>query len=295
MSIAIKPRQLEVFVTLADKGKMTDTSHALSLSQPAVSMALAELEKHVGQLFDRTQGRLRLNSKGQEMLPIARDILSRLNDFASGSPQQGILQGTLRLGASNSVGNYLVGQLLGQFIRQHPTVALTIHVENTQHITERLLDHSIDVACVEGSVHHPSLDSLPWIEDQLVVCAAPDHPLAKKATLSPSDFANADWILRETGSATRTQTERILTRLPKGHVCLELGQIEGIKQAVIAGIGISCLPQSATQDAVATGRLVILPTPFLSLSRQLFVLLPKTHHRGQLTQAFIASLFNPAS
>lgn len=290
MTIAIKPRQLEVFIALADQGKMIDASTALSLSQPAVSMALAELEKQVGLLFDRKSGRLQLNSRGQDLLPSAREILARLGDFQTGASQQTYLQGTLRIGASNSVGNYLVGELLGRFMELHPKIALSLQVENTQHIVEQLVNHTIDVACVEGSVYHSSLDSFAWLEDQLVICASAQHPLAHKPHLCAEDFKDTDWILRETGSATRTQTERILTQLPKGQVRLELGQIEGIKQAVIAGIGLSCLPKSATIDAVATGRLVVLPTPFLTLSRQLFVLLPKATYQGQLVKAFMESL-----
>lgn len=290
---AVKPRQLEVFVTLADLGQVTHTAAALGLTQPAVSMALAELERQLGALFERERGRLKLNLRGRECLPKAREILLRLAELAA--PQAtGLLQGELRIGASNAVGNYMVGELLGAFMRAQPEVALSVRVANTSVISERLLSHEIDLACVEGPVHHPQLQSLPWREDALTVCAAPEHPLARKRKLTAADFADALWILREPGSATRNLSEQVLMALPQGRVLLELGQIEGIKQAVMAGLGIACLPRAATLDAVATGRLCILPTPFLALSRRLSVILPRAAFQGRLVDAFVESLF-PAS
>lgn len=291
MLSAIKPRQLEIFVTLADLGQVTLTASVLSLTQPAVSMALAELEKQLGPLFDRERGRLQLNLRGRECLPKAREILNRLDDLAAPVDDSGLLQGELRIGASNSVGNYMVGELLGEFVKRQPQVALQVKVANTHVISERLLGHEIDLACVEGPVHHPRLISRPWREDSLTVCAAPDHPLAKRSHLEAADFAGAAWVLREPGSATRHQSEQVLMHLPQGRVLLELGQIEGIKQAVMAGLGIACLPQAATLDAVATGRLRVLDTPFLSLSRRLSLVLPRTSYQGRLVDAFIDSLF----
>lgn len=289
MLSAITPRQLEVFVTLANLGQVTRTAKALSRTQPAVSMALKELESRLGPLFDRDKGRLTLNAHGRECLPGAREILQRLEDLAAPDPQAP-LRGELRIGASNSVGNYLVGELLAPFMQQQPDVSIQVQVANTRAMTERLLAHDIDLACVEGAVHHPQIVSRPWRDDALTVCASPMHPLARKRRLTPEDFAGADWILREPGSATRNLSEQVLMHLPPGRVLLELGQIEGIKQAVIAGLGIACLPQAATQDAVANGRLRILPTPFLSLTRRLSLILPRTDYHGRLVEGFVASL-----
>jgi DNA-binding transcriptional LysR family regulator len=139
-------------------------------------------------------------------------------------------------------------------------------------------------------VHHAQLKTLPWRHDELAVCAAPSHPLARKKKLVPEDFAQAHWILRERGSATRSQTEQALTALPPGRIVLELGQIESIKQAVIAGLGIACLPYVAILDAVKTNRLCILQTPFLRLDRRLSIVMHQTRYRGALINAFLRSL-----
>ncbi|MEO5829942.1 MAG: LysR substrate-binding domain-containing protein, partial [Rhodanobacter sp.] len=201
-----------------------------------------------------------------------------------------LLGGELRIGASNTVGNYLVGELLGGFVRAHPQVAIRLRVANTETITAGMLEHNLDISCVEGPVANPLLEVRPWREDSLVVCAPPEHPLARKRGLKPADFAGARWVLREPGSATRATTERVLSQLPPGETVLELDQIEAIKQAVVAGLGIACLPSVAVIDALATGRLKALKTPFLDLRRKLSLLLHRQKYRGALLDAFLEGI-----
>lgn len=291
--INISTRQIEVFVTIAACGSVRQAAEQLYVTQPAVSMALAELERQLGApLFDRERGRIRLNARGRELLPQAQEIIERMRDMLRYSAPTA-LAGELRIGASNTVGNYLVGELLGPFVTQYPMVSLQLDVDNTREITRKLLEYAVDLACVEGPVNHPQLEALPWRNDALVVCASPSHPLARLPVLRPEHFAGAQWILRERGSATRTLTEQALTALPSGRILLELGQIEAIKQAVVAGLGIACLPYAATLDTVATGRLTVLRTPFLSLDRRLSIVLHRSRYRGTLIDAFIRSVLEP--
>jgi DNA-binding transcriptional LysR family regulator len=255
-------------------------------------MALAELERQIGSpLFARERGRLRLNDRGRELLPLARELIERHAEFgrrAEGSVAE--LTGDIGIGASNTVGNYLVGDLLGPFAAEHPGVALRLGVANTARIAQGVLDHDFDIGCVEGPVNHPAIESRPWREDRLVVCARPDHALAGKGRPKREHFAGARWVLRERGSATRALSEQALAALPEGKVVLELDQSEAIKQAVIAGLGIACLPEVAIVDAVKTGRLVVVPTPFLDLKRTLSILLHRQRYRGAVLEAFLASL-----
>jgi DNA-binding transcriptional LysR family regulator len=269
-------------------GSVRIAAERLHLTQPAASMALAEMERQLGSpVFARERGRLRLNTRGRELLPLAQELLERHAEFARRGGEGVELGGELRIGASNSVGNYRVGELLGDFVRAHPQVAVRLRVGNTATIAAGVIDHSLDVGCVEGPVTHPALEVRPWRDDRLVVCAPPDHPLARKRGLKPADFVGARWVLREPGSATRATSERVLSQLPPGETVLELDQIEAIKQAVVAGLGIACLPEVAVVDALATGRLKALKTPFLDLRRKLSLLLHKEKYRGALLDAFL--------
>jgi DNA-binding transcriptional LysR family regulator len=286
----ISPRQLGVFVQVALLGSVRAAAERLFLTQPAASMALAELERQLdAPLFDRERGRLRLNPRGRELLPLAQELLERHAEFGRRGREDGdALSGELRIGASNTVGNYRVGELLGEFVRAHPRVAIRLRVANTDAIAAAMLEHSLDLGCVEGPVTHPQLEARPWRDDTLLICASPDHPLSRKRGLKPADFVGARWVLREPGSATRAISERVLSQLPPGETVLELDQIEAIKQAVVAGLGIACLPQVAVVDALAAGRLKALKTPFLDLRRKLWMLIHKQKYRGALLDAFVA-------
>ena len=263
----------------------------LHLSQPALSMALAELEAQLGvTLFDRQRGRLYLSERGREALPLAQEILERTVELKrSAQGRSDVLDGELRLGASNTIGNYLVGDLLGAFAAAHPQVSIRLVVGNTDAIVKGVLDHALDLGCVEGAVVHADVEVRPWRDDELVICARPDHALARRKRLAARDFAGARWILREDGSGTRAMTERILASLPPGQTVLELGQSEAIKQAVIAGLGIAVLPAIAVGDAVKAQRLVALHTPFLDLRRRLSWILRRSRYHGALVGAFLDS------
>jgi DNA-binding transcriptional LysR family regulator len=233
---------------------------------------------------------LGLNARGRELLPLAQELLERYAELAQLGIGEKVLVGELRIGTSNTVGNYLVGDLLGDFVRAHPQVSIRLRVANTEAIAAAMLDHTLHVACVEGPVTHPLLELRPWRDDSLVVCTSPDHPLARKRSLKPSDFAGARWVLREPGSATRNLSERALALLPPGETVLELDQAEAVKQAVVAGLGIACLPKVAVIDAVASGRLTMLKTPFLDLRRKLSLLIHRQRYQGALFDAFLASV-----
>lgn len=290
--INISPRQLEVFVAIATTGSVRLAAAQVHLSQPAASMALGELERQLGApLFDRVQRRLLLNAYGRQLLPLAQEVLERLREIlGAGTRSPAQMTGELRLGASNTVGNYLVGDLLGTFVAAHAKVAVRLHVDNTAAIIASVLDFSLDIGCIEGATSHAELQVMPWRTDDLCVCVSTAHPLARRKRLRPDDFAGARWILREAGSATRAQAERALALLPHGDTVLELDQSEAIKQAVIAGLGMALLPAVSVEHARASGRLAVLRTPFLPLTRALSFVVHRRRHRDALLKAFLASV-----
>ncbi|HEY6940186.1 LysR substrate-binding domain-containing protein, partial [Dokdonella sp.] len=134
-------------------------------------------------------------------------------------------------------------------------------------------------------------ERIDWRRDDLAVCVRADHPLALRKRLRADDLRGQRWILREPGSATRALFEEASRGvLGPLDIALELGQSEAIKQAVIAGLGVACLPAVAVADAVASGRIVALRTPFLVLERRLTLLVHRTRWRGATLRAFLGSL-----
>ncbi len=280
-------RQLEIFVAVANAGSVSRAAEQLALSQSAASTALGELERAYEQiLFDRVGKRLVLNDTGQWLLPRALELLARAHELEE---QLGTDQsiGNLRLGASLTIGNYLATLLVADFLQQHPASRVQLVVQNSATIIEQVARYELDLGLIEGDMSHPDVVVTPWLQDELVVFAAPEHPLAKKKSVSLAQVLQENWILREAGSGTRSTFERALgPRRSELKVRLELEHTEAIKRAVEAGLGLSCISRLALRDAFRRGSLVPIRLPELQLQRQFYMV----QHKNKYLTSGIRSL-----
>jgi DNA-binding transcriptional LysR family regulator len=262
-------RQLEVFAAVARQESVSRAAASLSLSQSATSTSLAELERQSGcQLFDRAGKRLCLNSLGHQLLPQAVALLDQardIEDLLNG--KSGF--GSLAVGATLTIGNYLATLLIGRFMQRHPECRVKLRVHNTAHIVQQIAHHELDLGLIEGSCQQPELIVQPWIADELAVFCAPQHPLAGRGAVGLDELARQAWILREQGSGTRLTFDHAMRHLSgRLNVRLELEHTEAIKRAVESGLGIGCISRLALRDAFRRGSLVPVATPELDLSRQ---------------------------
>lgn len=274
-------RQLDVFSAVAREGSVTKAANWLNLTQSATSMALADFEAQLNaKVFDRLGRRLQLNELGHRLLPLAQETVARaqeIEDIASGDRPG---QGRLRIGASLTIGNYLIPQCIGRYLATYPDTEVALDVGNTRHVIESVRQLSCDVGFIEGFCHEPDIEVLPWLEDELVIFASAKHPLASKSSLTATDLNEALWILRESGSGTREVFDNAVAgKLATLNVRLELSHSEAIRSAVEAGIGIACASRLTLKEGLSSGSLVVLPTPFLNLKRSLFML----RHRNKYT------------
>lgn len=288
MRITLK--QLEVFIAVAQLSNVTRASETLNITQSATSMALSDFESQLGRkLFDRIGKRLQLNDTGRLLLPKALDAVSRVADIEQMATSNAALIGPLRIGASMTIGNYMMPGLIGSFMRAHPGAQLTLEVANTKQIIQALEQFQIDFGFIEGFCHEPNIEVLPWRRDELVIFAAPSHALAQKTSITENDLAEADWILREPGSGTREVFDNaVLGKIHRINLLLEFGHTEAIKHAVESGIGIGCASRRTLDDALRTGSVVALRTPFLNLERELYVLIHRQKYRTQGLEHFLA-------
>lgn len=272
-------RQLEIFVTVAHAGSVSRAATELALSQSAASTALGELERTYRQpLFDRAGKKLLLNDTGQWLLPKAMELLARAHELEE---QLGTEQsiGNLRLGASLTIGNYLATLLVADFLQQHPNSRVQLVVHNSAAIIEQVARFELDLGLIEGDMNHPDVVLTPWLQDELVVFAAPSHPLAQKKRVSLQQALKENWILREAGSGTRSTFERALGAHRSAlKVRLELEHTEAIKRAVEAGLGLSCISRLALRDAFRRGSLVPVKLPELALQRQFYMVQNKNKY-----------------
>lgn len=279
-------RQLEIFIRIAETGSVSRAAEALALSQSATSTALGELEKQFDcKLFDRTGKRLHLNEMGRLLLPKALALLDRGNEIQHFLEDKQLV-GRTNVGAAMTIGNYLVTMFIGIFMRQYPGSEFKLKVQNTQDIVEQIASFQLDLGFIEGHCQHPDILVEHWIDDELTVFCAPDHPLATQKTVSIKRLMQQDWIMREPESNTRQTLERALpgaVPVPR----LELGQTEGIKRAVESGLGISCISKLALRDAFRRGSLVPIKTPALNLTRTFSII---RHQNKSMTPGMKAFL-----
>lgn len=298
-------RQLQIFTAVADTGSTTAAGLRVALSQSATSGALNELESLLGaQLFDRIGKRLLLNDSGRALLPQARAVLESAQEIeeqfgvGSSSAGSGILTTRLRVGASTTIGNYLLPGLVASYQRTWPQAGIDVQIGNTREAALAVTRLEVDIALIEGPCHEADLKVYPWLEDELVIVCAPDHPLRQNATnrrVNIKALSKARWLLRESGSGTREAVEHaLLPHLYHFDSEMQPGSTEAIKQAAAEGMGLACLSACAVQDLVTLGRLVILDTTLPRLTRRFYLI----HHRRKRFSAnlerFIAHCAPPA-
>lgn len=282
-------KQLQVFVAIARQESVSLAAEALSLSQSATSSALAELERQSDcLLFDRLGKRLHLNALGQQLLPQAVALLDQakaIEDLLQG--QMGF--GSLEVGATLTIGNYLATLLLGDFMQRHPECRARLQVSNTASIVQRVAHHELDLGLIEGQCQHPEIEVQPWVRDELVVFCAPQHPLAAQPVAPLEALVQEAWILREPGSGTRLTFDQAMRHCPERlNIRLELEHTEAIKRAVESGLGIGCISRLALRDAFRRGSLVPITTPSLDLSRQFSFIWHRQKYQTAAMREFIA-------
>ncbi|MCB1956914.1 MAG: LysR family transcriptional regulator, partial [Rhodocyclaceae bacterium] len=203
-------RQLEVFVAVARSGSVSAASRVLSLSQSAASSALGELERQFDRpLFDRVGKSVQLNDSGRMLLPRAVELLDRAGEVEA-LLRGRTAYGSIRIGATLTIGNYLATLIVADFLRAHPESQARLEVHNTARIVEQLLNFELDLGLVEGQCRAPELAVETWVADELVVFCAPDHPLAGHRVAGLQSLDGQPWILREQGSGTRETFEQAI-------------------------------------------------------------------------------------
>lgn len=279
-------RQLEVFLATARHENVTRAAEALAMSQSAASGALKELESQFNvQLFDRVGKRLQLSELGHQLRPQAQSLLDQAREFEQALAGDNIL-GRLEIGATLTIGNYLAVNMIADFRQRNPQADIALQIANTEVIAQRVAGFELDMGLVEGEYHHPDLETLHWRRDELVVFAAPDHPLATSRRVSDRQLIELPWIVRERGSGTRQAFDRamhgIVTDL---NIAMELQQPKAIKRAVEAGLGVGCLSRISVQEAFERGSLVPLPVSGRDFHREWFIITHRhKYHSATLKQ-----------
>jgi len=284
---------LRAFVAVAAEGNITRAARGLRASQPAVSKQLVELESQLGTpLFDRLARGVRLTQAGELLLRHAQRILAaeRAAETEIGE-LSGLQRGRLSIGASTTIGSYLVPSAYGAFNRAHPGVRLELEIANTAAIQAMVLDDRIDLGLTEGFVSEGQLDVEVIHRDEMVAIVAPGHPLARKRRVSAREFAKQPFISRERGSGTRDVIEAAFaTRDLELEPVMALGSTEAVKNAVAVGLGVALVSRLTLDLELAAGRLVIVDLHDLDIRRALHLVRLKGKGESPAVEAFMRLL-----
>ena len=203
-------RHLKIFIEVADCGKMSLAATRLYISQPTVSQAIKELEEHYGVLlFERLSKKLYITDKGKKFLSYARTVVNQFDNMEDMMLQDNHVE-KIRIGATNTVGNCILGEVLREFRKINPLVETYSYVNNTREVEEKLLKSELDMGIVEGKVRSTDLISIPEVNDFLVLICGADHPFAKRETIKLEELKHESFAMREQGSGTRDHFERYM-------------------------------------------------------------------------------------
>ena len=271
--MAIDLHYLKLFHAVAEAGSITAGAEQMATSQPAVSRQLARLERNLGvRLVDRLPRGVSLTQAGETLLGYARRIFAVEKEAREVIAElRGLRSGRLHLGASLTIGSYLLPQVLAEYRRRFPRIQVEVEIANTREIHARLLGGQLDLALTEGLVDTNDLEAVPFSQDELIAVAPPGHPILKLRQVTLRRVCGEALIFREAGSGTRAIIEHALAKHGQ-HTkpALVLGSSEAIKGAVQCGLGLAIISRLAVRNEIAAGTLTQIRISDLTLMRSLY-------------------------
>jgi DNA-binding transcriptional LysR family regulator len=281
-------RQLQIFESVARHLSHSSAATELFLSQPAVSMQIKQAEQVIGlPLFEQTGKKLFLTEAGREMLHYARSVMQLMKEMESVFDEmKGLERGHLNISVV-STANYFMPQLLAKFIRAHPRIQVSLSVANRDAVIKQLTENIADLAIMGQPPEGTDMLAEPFMQNPLVVIAAPTHPLARARKIQPRQLASETFLLREQGSGTRGVVERFFA---SHHLALpahmEMDTNEAIKQSVQAGIGIGIISRHGIEMELETKRLVVLDVEHFPIMRDWHIVQRKEKRHSAAAQEF---------
>lgn len=281
-------KQLRIFLAVAHHQSHTLASRQLFMSQPAVSMQIRQLEENLGiSLFNRVGKKIQLSDAGQEMVHYARSISSQAEEAKEVMLEfRDMKKGHLHLTMA-STANYFAPKLLASFCDRYPGVQMSLNVTNRAGLLQALEDNTTDIVIMGAPPKELPLASEVFMDNPLVVIAAPDHDLAHQKYVSLAQLAKEPFIIREKNSGTRAAVERFLARhnieRPSG---MGMNSNEAIKQAVQAGLGLGVVSSHTLEMELLLKRLCVLPVQDFPIMRHWRVVYRQDRHFSKVAHAF---------
>ncbi|MDX2051374.1 MAG: LysR substrate-binding domain-containing protein [Polyangiaceae bacterium] len=285
--------QLRVFAAVANHGSLTAAARALRVSQPAVSKQLAELEGALGlSLLDRLPRGVLLSEAGEALRRHATTIFAAEQAAELELAElSGLSRGALAIGASTTIGNYLLPPLLAAFRESHPQVHLSVEINNTRDVQGKVLEGQLDFGLTEGLVSTSAVDAEVVAHDEIVLISGTRGVRPKGPLASAAELVKYPILFREPGSGTRDVVEAaLLSRGISINPVMSLGGTEALKNAVASGLGLAFVSKLTIELELSTRHLLVVPIRGLELRRGLQLITHKGKRLSSAAQAFVELL-----
>ena len=285
--------KLEIFYWVSELKSFSHTAELLSLRQPTISAHVQELEEAVGgKLLYRVPGKVSLTPLGQMLADRAKSLLAFKRETVAAVEQfHGTLTGELWVGGSNIPGEYLLPQKLGAFSRKYPGVKPILRIRDSAGVVEDLLDGKVELgfAGFKGNDDRLVFEKI-W-KDEMVLVVPKDHPWTRRKSVKLDDLCSTNFIAREHGSGTLESFRQLLIKNRKSpdnilRISMELGSTEAVKEALMAGFGISILSRISIRHELAEGSLVEVPIRGMNLVRDFYEVFHARRPLHPIAQAF---------
>ena len=288
-------RQVEIFLAVARARGFTSAARTLNLSQSTLSQHIKELEDEVGvRLFERRRrGGVTMSEGGRLLEAFAQRIATTVNDARRALDElRGLQRGSLVIGASTTPGIYVLPSVISAFRRKYPGIEISLRIANSKAIEERIQADEMDLGVVGGHLLRARESCVAaGLMDELVLIVPRGHPWAKRRHVAPKQLVETPLLTREDGSATRQVTERVLRQAGvKAMPGMQLDNVEAIKEAVMAGLGVAFVSMYAVRREVRARRLSALRLKGLRIRRHFHVIHSETRTLGTSARAFMEML-----
>lgn len=290
--------QLRLFLTVAEVKNISRAAEQMDITQPALSAQIKKLEDVLGvKVFDRINRRIELSESGHLLQKYAQKVVQTLLETQQALDDlTGVVQGTIQVGASSTIGNYILPPFLGKFNKLYPNVRIEMVVKNSNQIEIALLKNEIDLGFVEGPIQSDSIEKKLFRMDELIVICSKKHPWRNRTSVTLEEFSKAPLIIREKGSGTRKvfmDTLREAGFSESLNINMELGNTEAIKNSVQGNLGVAVLSKFAVEKELKYKMLHSLRISGVQMKRPLNLVVHKDKYLTTLLKFFISVMDLP--
>ncbi|PLT34055.1 LysR family transcriptional regulator [Bacillus sp. V5-8f] len=285
--------ELKTFVTLAEVKNFTKTAEMLRMSQPSVSLHIKNLEKEFQtKLFQRSPKYLKITPTGEILYDRAKQMITIYEQTRQDILEHhNSIKGELKIGASFTIGEYILPSLLFDLQQDYPELELQVIIGNTEEIVEFVRLYQVDIGLIEGQTNEKEVSVHPFMEDELYVVSATNHELACKDEVTIPDLQNQAWVTREVGSGTREYLNHVIrSNGLKVKSILTISSNQGIKETIINGMGLSLLSGSVIERDVQHNNLSIIKLKNQSFIRTLSYVYSPIMQDKKNVKTFIGAL-----